>query len=298
VERLKSLGYISGSYDSKTDNFGPEQDVKNLLPHFNEAQRAWELFNSGKSTQAVEILKKIISEKRNIDLAHKYLAGIYSGEGKTMAAVDILEDGKNRFPGSYELFVDYVKALSNVSRYSDVIEVINRSDFKEAEYDPEVWINLGLAHTKTGDFESAIKSFQKVLALDGNYPQLFKYLGDAYFADAEKTKDRNKLTTAANMYKKAIELDPTYPNPYTELGKIAMVTNDLNGAINYWKTALGKDPNLSGALFNLGASLLMKGELNEAKVYLEKYKKLYYHRLTEALKKNLDQMIQKCKGEK
>ena len=111
---------------------------------------------------------------------------------------------------------------------------------------------------------------------------------------ALKSKNRDDLVKASEMYQKAIELDPTFPKPFNGLGKVYHSRGDITAAIEQWKKALQLDPDHSGSLFNLGMAYFEQQQFREAYPYFARYKKLYYNRLSPELKSNLDQLIKRC----
>ncbi len=71
-----------------------------------------------------------------------------------------------------------------------------------------------------------------------------------------------KLATA--NYLKAIEIDPTIAEPYSQLGIIYAQKEDLDTAINYFQQAIALDPNYVDAYYNLGIALTQKADIEGA----------------------------------
>ena len=294
LEKLQSLGYLSGSHVAINKKFTKADDIKVLLPIYYKTQDAWDTYKAGKTEAAISSLQKILAEKNKIDMAYKRLAGIYSETGRTHEALEILEQGLEQFPSSYETFIDYLKTLNNAAKYAQVIKAIDESDFAEIDLDPELWYQLGLAYLHLREYSQAIKAYEKTISLDSNYPEVFHNLGETYLALALKSKKRDDLGKAAEMYQKAIELDPTFPKPFNGLGKVYHSRGDISAAIGQWKKALKVDPDHSGSLFNLGMAHFEQQKFREAYPYFVRYKKLYYNRLSPELKSNLDRLIKRC----
>ena len=294
AEKLQSLGYMSGYNVNKKTMFGPSDDVKTLLPFHYQTEEAWDIYQAGNASRAIEILKKVIFEQKNVDMAYKRLAGIYAETGKIKAALDTLELGLKQFPASYEIYSDYLKTLNNANKFREIILESTEADYPEMDLDPEFWNILGIAYAQTGALEKALETFEKALSLDENFPELLHNIGKTYHSLGNIKKDNQLLKKAEEMFKQAIALDPSYPKPYSSLGNLYRTRGEIKAAIQYWKNALKMDPDDSGALYNMGIASLGQKDFTNAYAYLTKYKKLYYPRLSLELQRNLDKLIQKC----
>lgn len=294
MEKLASLGYLSGYHVAGKKKFSKADDIKVLLPIYYKTEEAWTAYKAGKPDAAITMLRQILAGKNKIDVAYSRLAGIYSETGRVQEALEVLELGLQQFPTSYETFIAYIKSLNNATRYSQVVKEINESDFAESDMDPELWYQLGLARLRRSEYVHAIDAYKKSIALDPNYPEVYYYLGEVYLAQALKSKKRDDLTKASEMYQKAIGLDPDYPSPLNGLGKVYHSSGNITDAIKQWKKALQADAEHSGSLFNLAMAYYSQQRFKDAHPYLIRYKKLYYSRLSPELRNNLDRLIQRC----
>ena len=68
----------------------------------------------------------------------------------------------------------------------------------------EDYINLGLAHSRKGKFELAIKDYSKAIELRPNYANAYYYRGGAFLRLGEREKAESDLTTARNMGSESI----------------------------------------------------------------------------------------------
>lgn len=275
-EKLASLGYISSAQVSEKNNFGIQDDVKTLLPYVNKAGEAWALYEEGKQDAGINLLKEIIKERKDIDLAYKNLAFIYQAEGNTKEAIATLEQGLNTLPANYEIFIEYMKLLLSAQQYDKVISSFEKTGIREAEYDPAIWNNLGAAYYKKGNFEEAIQAYEMGLSLDDKLPDLINNLANAYFFYSLQTKDSSLFSRCFEYYKKSIELDPSYSAPYHGLGHAYKQEGNLEGALFCWEKALELNPTFSMALFDLATAYLNRGDKKKAFQMLNDYKKQYF----------------------
>lgn len=297
LEKLKSLGYISssGSQDPCAKVFGPEDDIKVLLPYYNKTKEAVDLYRKGKAKEGLELLNDIIKERKDFAVAYYNLAILYKESGKFTDALDILKLGLERFPANYELFFNYVSYLLIAGKHDEVIRIIGEKNLREMEYDPNIWLNLGVAYSNKGDLRKAIEAFEKALSLDSENPTVLNSLGNVYYYLTLETDDQKLFQKCLETFKKAIELDPDYASPYNGLGAVYRLADNLDGAIYCWEKALELQPDYDTALYSLGLAYSDKGEFVKALDYLNKYKKQNSHLLPPGERKKLDDFIQKCK---
>lgn len=293
-KKLASLGYVSRVRDSQKKDFGIQDDVKALLPYFNRAGQGWKLYKEGQKEAGIKLLKEILEERKDIDMAYKNLASIYQETGDTQEAIIILEQGLDSLPSNYELFAEYLKVLVSAELYDKIVESFDEASFREAEYDPEIWNNLGTAYAKTAKFDKAIEAFEMGISLDDKHPELYNNLANACYSHGLQSKDPYRYSRCFEYYKKAIELDPGYPAPYYGLGHAYREEGNLAGAIYCWEKALEVDPDFSKAHSDLALAYFYTGNKSKALDLLKEYKKRYYHLMAPAEREKLDALIEQC----
>jgi arylsulfatase A-like enzyme/Flp pilus assembly protein TadD len=293
-ERLASLGYVSSVQTSQKKNFGTQDDIKVLLPYINRTDEAMELYEDGKQDAAIALLKQILEERKDIDFAYKNLAAVYEETGLREEAVSTLEQGLNALPSSYEILIEYMKGLNSSEQYDKVIGAFEKSRVREAEYDPEIWSNLGTAYAGKGLYDEAIKAFEMGLSLDDKHPELYNNLANACYSSGNQSKDPYLFSRCFEYYKKAIELDPGYAVPYYGLGHAYRQQGNLGGAIYCWEKALETDPDFRRARFDLAMAYFSSGNKAKACEMFNDYKKRYSHLMPSADRERLDGLIKEC----
>ena len=294
-EKLASLGYVSAVRVTTRRDFGVQDDVKFLLPSINKAEEAWQMYEGGKREAAITLLMEIIRERKNTDLAYKILAFIYQAQGDTKKAIAALEQGLIALPSNYEIFVEYMKLLISGQQYDKVISRFEEMKMREADYDPAIWNILGIAHSKKGNFEEAIKAYEIGLSLDDRLPELNNNLANAYYSLGLRSRDLSLFSRCFEYYKKAIELDPSYSAPYRGLGHAYEQEGNLKEAISCWEKALQADPSFLPALFDLATAYLKTGEKAKAFEMLRDYKEQYYHLVPPVERERLDSLLEKAR---
>ncbi len=298
LQKLRSLGYISSRQVIKKENFTRESDVKILLPYHNKSSEALNLYQAGRVDEAINLLREIITENRDVDTPYLNLAKIYKDKGELNNALEVLRLALDNLPPSYEIFFIYVSYLLQASQYDAVIDVFEKKEYHRMRFDPEIWNTVGMAYVNRGEQQKAVEAFEEAIALDGDYPVAYNNLGNVYFFDFRKTKNPRAYQNALNSYKKAIELDPEYGIAYNGLGGAYLLAGDFDGAIFCLEKALKLNPGLGYALYNLGHAYLLKGDIVKALDCFERYKKSNSDRLSPSQRKELNELIQKYKRDR
>ena len=294
-ERMASLGYISNVQVIKEKHFGIHDDVKILLPYINKTEEARALYKGGKGDEGIKLLRKIIEERNNMDVAYISLSLIYHEKGNTKEAIAILEQGLGVLPSNYGIFIQYMELLTSAKKYDKVITSFEKMSIREAEYDPAIWNSLGVAYAKKGNFEEAIKAFKMGLSLDDELPGLNYNLADVYFSHGLQLNDSVVFSQCFKYYKKAIELDSLYADPYRGLGHAYRQVGNLEGAIYCWGKALEIIPDSSQVVIDLAQAYLDTGDKAKAFDVLSDYEKQYYHLIPSVEREKIKALLEKAR---
>jgi arylsulfatase A-like enzyme/Flp pilus assembly protein TadD len=292
-EKLQSLGYISSPQAPPKKSFTVQDDLKTLLPYHSRWQQATALYQNGQVEEAIVMMKQIIAERKDFDVAYTHLANYYKEQRRINEAVDILRQGYENNPANFRIIENYGIFLVEAGRYDEAITVL-RKGLATIDYDPEAWNYLGVAYWNKGNYDEAQKAYERALALDSNYPIVFNNLGSLDLSIFLKSQDAQAYARAVENFKRAIDLDPKYASAYNGLGAALKMGGDVDGAIDNWKKAVELKPDFGFALYNLGLSYLAKGDKTEALDYFTRYKDKFYSSLPLPEREKLDALIQKC----
>jgi len=291
LEKLRSLGYISTGTPEPKKTFGPKDDIKVLLPYHNKAMAAMDEFRKGNSRQAVQMLKEIITERSDIDVAFTNLATIYKESNMLSEAILVLEQGLESLPNNFEIFKTYLNFLTNAGLSDKLIEAFKNRDIREKEFMPEIWNYLGIAYFTKGDFEQAEAAYLQGLFIDNKYASIYTNLGLLYLSVYLKTKIIEEYNKSVENFKKAVEYNPEDAAAYNGLGGAFLINNNPEDAIENFKMALELRPEYDQALYNLGRAYLTIDDKENSRKYLLLFKKLYYPRLSSTEKKKFDELL-------
>jgi len=294
MDKLKSLGYISSPQASLKEKFTEEDDLKVLLPYQNQLQKAMGAYHKGNVDEGIEILQKIVRERKDFDQAYAYLATLYKVKRNYKKAVEILREGYQICPTSYKVITTFGIFLTEVHEYEAAIQILQKG-LELMDYDPDLWNYLGVAYWRKGDLDEALQAFDRSLSLDHNYSIAFNNTGSVYLSKYLATRERSDLNQSVRNFERAIQLDPAYASAYNGLGAAYSQAGNIEGAIRSWEKAVEINPELGFSLYNLGLAYLRKGDKGRALEYLNEYKIKEYDRLPPKEKEKLDALIQSCR---
>jgi arylsulfatase A-like enzyme/Flp pilus assembly protein TadD len=292
---LSSLGYISSPLLTAKQNFGPEDDVKALLPYGNRAEEAMNLYKKGQVDEAILMLQEVIKEEKKIDLAFAYLADIYHRTGKQKEALDVLKEGLEHHPNSFIIITDYTHYLISAERYDDAIHVIEQNVIPRMDFDAEIWNCLGLAYWRTGRDQESIGAFEKAISLDDEYANVFNNLGAVYLSLFARTDEQQHFLRAVQNYTRALQLDPHHVAACNGLGYAHRKAGNLEEAISFWQKAVDMETGFSQTIYDLSQAYIQRGDHLRALNLLLRAKQKFYSSLSRNEKQKLDAAINKAR---
>ena len=293
LRKLRSLGYVSSPQILEKKSFSEKDDLKILLPYRIKLMNSVKAYHGQNFEKGISLLKEILAERKDFDLAYSYLATLYKEQRKMKEAIEVLREGFKNNPSSYKIISTLGIMLVEAGLYDEAIEILGKG-LALIDYDPELWNYLGMAYWSKGNYKKAHDAYQKVLLLDKNYPFVFNNLGALYLSQFLKSKKASDFDKAVWNFKKAIELDPDYASAYNGLGSVYGQAGDIDAAIHCWEKAVKLKPNFSYPLYNLGFAYLAKEEKTKALEFFNRYKKVNYRYMSIRDKEKLDALIQKC----
>ncbi len=295
LEKLKSLGYVGSYPGERKKKFSTEDDAKILLPYHYKSEEAFELKNEGKLREGVQLLKEVITEKKNVSKAYTNLASIYGSQGRLDDAIQVLGMGFEFIPESYMIFSGYMGYLYEAGRWNEIILVFEGLSFKQLDFDPYIWDLVGQAYLQIGDFQNALVFCERAVSIDKKYSIAYSNLGNIHYKLFELKTNPEELSKAFQNYKKALELDPKIGPAHDGLGLIYMYKGNYDESIRHLEIALQHQPKMYHTLFNLGMAHLRNGNRSEAFFYLNQFKKTpSFITLSPIERERLERYIEEC----
>jgi len=294
AEKLRSLGYLASPQKPAKKEFTAKDDLKTLLPFHAKWMKATGAYHAGRSAEGIDLLKEIIAERKDFDLAYTYLANFYQEQKRPADAEAVLREALASNPASFRIITALGISMIDNGRFGEAVDLLNKS-LALIDFDPETWNYLGVAYWNTGRLDEALDAYGRALGLDANYAIVFNNRGSLFLSRYLKGKSSDDLSRASADFRKAVELDPDYASAWNGLGVSSTQSGDIDGAIAAWKKAVELKPDFGFALYNLGLGLLGKGDKVEALRSFTKYRDLFYTTLSPRDRAQLDDLIAKCR---
>jgi tetratricopeptide (TPR) repeat protein len=293
-KRLESLGYISSLPTQIIKSFGPEDDLKTLLPFQQKKIAAIMMFENNQVQEAVKLLNDIVQKRNDFADAYIDLSRIYRSQGLEKEALEVLETGFENNPENYALIVSCGFLLVEMGLIDRGIEFLQKA-LDRIDRDPDVWGHLGIAYTIKGEYQNALECYEKALHLDRTNAVIYDNLGFLYFSIYQQSGKKEDNMKALACFQKAIDHDPGLTSAYNGLGGAYKAGGQIDKAIEAWEKSLELDPDYGFSLYNLGVAYLQIGEKEKALKHFERYLFLNYKTLTPQERQEIQKLIDQCK---
>jgi len=135
-----------------------------------------------------------------------------------------------------------------------------------AQNSAEEYFNSGFEKANSGDFEGAIKKFDKAIEINPMF-------ADAYVNRGVVKGYLGDWKAAIEDFNKTIEINPKYAEAYNNRGVAKGELGDWKKAIEDYNKAIELNPKYANAYRNRG---LAKGRVGDYKAAIEEYKNCMY----------------------
>ena len=294
-ERLRSLGYAASRMTQLKSSYGPEDDLKTLLPLEQRSQQAERLKRQGRIPEAVYLLTEVLKQRPDFAKAYDQLFQVYRTQGLIDDALGVYEKGAAANEKNFLFVSEYGIALVRNGRYQKGAEVLERS-LALYDQDAEVWDSLGVAYGNMGDFAKARENFDRALSLAPDDAVYNGNAGTLCVTQAMRARDPELAKPAVAYFEKAIASDPDLASTYNGLAGAERLLGRRDEAIVNWEKAVELDPQFDMAIFNLAVAYLEKGDKAKALASCQKYLEVRGGSLTPAERREIEAIIEKCKA--
>lgn len=134
-------------------------------------------------------------------------------------------------------------ALTEANRPNEAISLFQKALIMEPE-NPLLWLNLGIAQQRTGDYEEALSSFQRALCIDDNLAEAWVSMGLIHY-------ELEQFDSAEECYQAALSRDKDVPKTWNNLGVLYFVEGSYEEARHCFEKAISLVPLYRDALYNL-----------------------------------------------
>jgi tetratricopeptide (TPR) repeat protein len=213
---------------------------------------------SGRHTQAAELIRTAISIDPNAAIYHSHLGNVLLTLRKLDEAAAEYRCALALRPTHAEDHYDLGVTLRAQGRLLESVASYERALSLKPQY-PSAHYGMGNALKDLGDFERAIEHYREALALSPDNAEIANNLGNAL-------QLAGKLDLAATHYMRALQLKPNYAAAHSNLGDLLRFQGRLAESIASCQRAVELNPKDPHFCNNLGAALEADGHMDEAVV--------------------------------
>ncbi|MDL2229592.1 tetratricopeptide repeat protein [Treponema sp. OttesenSCG-928-L16] len=134
-------------------------------------------------------------------------------------------------------------ALTEANRPNDAIILFRKALSLEPE-NPLLWLNLGIAQQRTGDYREALNSFHRSVYIDGALADGWLSMGLIYY-------EMEDFSLAEECYKNALMRNGKAPRVWNNLGVLYFVEGSFEESRYCFEQAVSLAPLYYDALYNL-----------------------------------------------
>ena len=210
------------------------------------------LVKEGRDTEAEQAFRKGLELKPDMKGAHFFLGDMYLREERYTEAVAELEAEREMNPDSDTVLLSLGVALLNDGRSDEALAVLEQAALiNPAKSDPSMYM-ASIYEKRAGDagsdsvsrqehMEKAEEMYQRVVAIDPRNASI------SFYNIGVRSWNQNRNREAAQAFKKAIEIDPTYADAHRELARALMGVQDFKGAVEHFEEYLKLNPQAADA---------------------------------------------------
>ena len=261
-ERLKSLGYVTGSAAPKA-RYIEADDPKRLVELNHAIDDVVSRYQRGDLAGAIALGQDIVRQRPDMPLSHSHLAFLYNEAGDHRSAVEAIRRALALNPAAEDVAALCGAYLTEAGLAREAVTRL-APYAGEATPDVDVLIAYGVALASDGRPKDALAAFERAHTIDPTSALPLVNVGTVYLMAGDRDRASASLT-------EALRLDPASARAHNTLGVIAAQRRDYPTAIAYWQRAIDLDPRDHQTLYNLGDLLIQLGRPGEARPYWERY---------------------------
>jgi Flp pilus assembly protein TadD len=259
-DRLRALGYTSGTAVPSRDRYTESDDPKRLIELDRLLHAANERFLQGRIDEAMTICQQVIERRPDMADAYRQLAFLLWHSGRQGAAITVLGNALARGVTQRALQVKLGTYLAEAGAGPKAIALLETlpSD------DTEVLNALGIAYAASDRRADAERTFRRAMDLDPTNALAHQNLGTLALLAGD-------LAAAEHSLRAAIAIDPVLAEAHTTLGVVLARLNRRVDAVEAWTRAVELEPTEFKALYNLTVELDRQGRAAEARQYGQRF---------------------------
>ena len=264
ARKLVALGYLSATSPAAQSKDLP--DPKDRVKDLDASLQFGRLLAEKRDAELIRACRAFLDKNPGVLDVWRMMADALNRTGKRGEAITALKDG---IRASAPTTVPALR-LAALERLSYFLILEGRAEEGLALAEPEVFTDtqalnaIGVAQGRAGRSADALKTFQRVLALDPENALAHFNLGTALL-------DAGDFAAAADHLERSLRADPKSAAAWSSLGFAKMRREDEAGAEECWRRSLELDRAQYAALYNLAIAQGRRGEIRAARQALERF---------------------------
>jgi len=134
-------------------------------------------------------------------------------------------------------------ALTEANRPYEAISMFQKALVMDPG-NPLLWLNLGIAQQRTGEYQAALDSFQRSIYIEENMADAWGAMGLIYY-------ELEQFGEAEECYEAALSRDRCSPKIWNNLGVLYFTQGNYENARCCFEEAVSLFPHFYDALYNL-----------------------------------------------
>lgn len=219
-------------------------------------ERAQELFEQQRWSEALEELRAATD-------INPYNAAWHFNIGLTLDEMERFDEAIEAYRRTLEIDPNHLIAMAHigadlrrVGRLDESIATFERIEAADPAFEPSYCARIR-AYAEIGDHQRAEEMFYTARLFKEQCPDCYHHLGLSLL-------ERRQLDKAAWCFRKAAELDETYPQIDLCIAETLWQKGELEASRQHYMAALRKEPGNTDTLLDLGELLIEMGRIEEA----------------------------------
>lgn len=234
--------------------------------------RAEKFVEDDQPDKAIEIYRKLLTTKSNLDSVHAGLGYALIQTGEYENAIKELYQALLQNPQNSAAKLNYGVALFRSGAIKDAIKhyqellANNRENLRENL--SAIYFNLAVAYAHQGDFDNAITNYQAAIAQKKHYPAAYNNLALIYEVKANFAEAKREILIAIE------QCHGDYAIAHYNLARLYINEKRYAEAIQEFQIAIKQQPDFAEAYLDLGNVYLIRaivGEIKELDLAINAY---------------------------
>jgi arylsulfatase A-like enzyme/Flp pilus assembly protein TadD len=253
-ERLRALGYVSGSTAAKVD-VSKAPNPARVIDAWTTFETGLSLVNAGRSREALPALKTLAERFAGAPVFEMTYGRALKDSGQAAQAVTVYRRAATKIQDA-ALYHDLAVAARAAGNNAEAVRAEQAALALEPG-NPAAMNGLGLLQIEAGQAKEAAASFERATTLDPSDVSFWTNLGNA-------RRELSDLSGAEAAYKRALENDPNYADAANGIGTLLVQNGKPADAVPWLERAVAHAPDFFEARLNLGIALQESGQRERA----------------------------------